>query len=126
MAAASDYWEDVILDSLLDATLYLALSTADPGEDGTGIAEPSGGGYARAQILTTDWAAASGGAKSTDEDIAFGAPSGNWGTITHIALFDAVSGGNMLLHAELAYSKEILSGASAPTFAAGDLTVSID
>lgn len=31
-------------------TVYVGLSTADPGDDGTGLAEPAGNGYARQAI----------------------------------------------------------------------------
>jgi len=35
-------------------TVYMALSTADPTVDGSGISEPSGNGYAR-KVLTTSY-----------------------------------------------------------------------
>ncbi len=126
MSGFSDYQENALLDSLLGSTTYLALSTADPGETGATIAEPTDAAYGRATILAGDWAAAASGVKATANAIAFASPTANWGTLTHIALFDAASAGNMLMHAQLAYTKEVLSGADPPTFAAGDLSVTLD
>ena len=45
--------------------------------------------------------------------------------MTHFALMDAASGGNMLVHGALIASKSIGSGDTAE-FAAGDLDVSLD
>jgi hypothetical protein len=58
-------------------------------------------------------------------EITFPQASGNWGTLTHFALFDTASGGNMLAHGALSISKTISSEDTAK-FAAGDLDVSLD
>ena len=48
MSGFSDYWENEILDHIFDKdgltppTMFVGLSTADPTDDGTGLAEPSG------------------------------------------------------------------------------------
>jgi len=131
MGSFSDYWENEILDhifgkgSYTPPTIYVALSTADPTDDGSGLSEPSGNGYARGQTSPSDWNAASGGALDNANEIAFNEATGSWGTITHFALMDAVSGGNMLAHGALSQSKTIGSGDTAK-FAAGDLDVSLD
>ena len=131
MGSFSDYWENEILDhifgkgSYTPPTIYVALSTADPTDDGSGLSEPSGNGYARKQTSAGDWNAASGGALDNSNEIAFNEATGSWGTITHFALLDAASGGNMLAHGALSQSKSIGSGDTAK-FAAGDLDVSLD
>ena len=131
MGSFSDYWEDRILDhifgkgSYTPPTIYVALSTADPTDDGSGLSEPSGNGYARRQTGASDWNAASGGALDNANEIAFNEATGSWGTVTHFALMDAASGGNMLAHGALSQSKTIGSGDTAK-FAAGDLDVSLD
>lgn len=131
MGSFSDYLEDELLDhvfgkgSYTPPTIYIALSTADPLDDGSGLAEPSGNGYARAQTAGTDWNAASGGAIDNANAIAFNEATGSWGTVTHFALMDAASGGNVLVHGVLSASKSIGSGDTAE-FAAGDLDVSLD
>ena len=131
MGSFSDYWENEMLDHIFGKgsytapTIYVALSTADPTDDGSGLSEPSGNGYARKQTSASDWNAASGGALDNANEIAFNEATGSWGTITHFALLDAASGGNMLAHGALSQSKTIGSGDTAK-FAAGDLDVSLD
>lgn len=130
MGSFADYWEDEILDHIFGKgaysppTIYVGLSTADPTDDASGLAEPSGGAYARVGTEAADWSTASGGALSNAKDIVFPEATGNWGIITHFALFDAGSGGNMLAHGALSDSETIASGKTA-RFPAGDLGVSL-
>lgn len=134
MGSFADYWENEILDHLFGKgsytppTIYVGLSTADPADDASGLSEPSGNGYARVQTAGSDWNAASSGSLSNANDITFPEATGSWGTITHFALFDAASGGNMLAHGSLSQAKSIGSGDTA-RFAGGspgDLQVSLD
>jgi len=131
MGSFSDYWENEVLDHLFGKgsysppAIHLALSTADPGDDGTGLSEPSGDGYARAVTSAVDWSLASGGALANADAIEFPEASGAWGTVTHFALFDATTGGNLLAHGALAHAKAIGSGDSA-RFAAGDLEIHLN
>jgi hypothetical protein len=131
MGGFSNYWENKILDhvfgkgSYAPPTIYVALSTADPLDDASGLSEPSGNGYARVQTSASDWSPASGGSLNNAGDIAFGAATGSWGTITHFALFDAATGGNMLAYGALNQSKAI-GGSNTPIFEAGDLDISLD
>lgn len=106
----SDYSENYLLDYLLEATLYVAALTADPGDDGASIAEPVGGSYARVEVTAATWDAASGGTKSNGAAISFPAATGDWGTITHLAIFSAASGGNLICSGALTASKAISSG----------------
>jgi len=91
----------------------------------SGLAEPSGNSYARVVTSSASWTTSSGGSLSNAGDITFPQATGSWGTITHFALFDAASAGNMLAHGALSQSKTITSGDTAK-FAAGDLDVSLD
>jgi len=131
MGSFADYWENEILDHLFGKgsytppTIYVGLSTADPDDDASGLAEPSGNSYARTSTAGADWNVASGGTLDNANDITFPEASGSWGTITHFALFDAASAGNMLAHGTLSVSKSIDSGDTAK-FAAGDLDVSLN
>ena len=131
MGSFANFWENEVLDHLFGKgsytppTIYVGLSTADPGDDAAGLAEPSGNGYARVSTSGSDWNAASGGSIDNANDITFPQASGNWGTLTHFALFDAATSGNMLAHGSLGTSKSISSGDTAK-FAAGDLDVSLD
>lgn len=133
MGSFSDYLEDEILDHIFMtswaalANIWVGLSTADPLDTGAGLAEPVGNGYARVSTVAADWNASTGDPSTVDNanDITFPEATGSWGTITHFALFDAVTAGNMLMHGSLTVSKAIGAGDTAK-FAAGDLDVTLD
>jgi len=131
MGSFADYWENEILDHLFGKgsytppTIYVGLSTANPADDASGLTEPSGNSYARVATAGADWNAASGGTIDNANEISFPEASGSWETLTHFALFDAASGGNMLAHGSLSVSKSISSGDTVK-FAAGDLDISLD
>ena len=125
MSEMSDYLENALLNHVLrntamtsPTTVYVALSTADPTDAGSGLAEPSGNGYARTAVTFN---APSGGV-CDNQAVTFPAATGAWGTLTHFAIMDASSGGNMLYHSPLNASKAVDDGDTAE-FAAGDLTV---
>jgi hypothetical protein len=97
MGSLSNYAENKLLGHVLlgsafsvPTNLYVGLSTADPTDDGSGNAEPSGNGYARVNFNT--WATAASRATSNSGAITFPQASGNWGTITHVTLWDASTG----------------------------------
>jgi hypothetical protein len=129
MSAASDYLENKVLDHVLGGAtytqptnVYVGLWTADDGlESGTLTSEVSGGSYAR-QTITFDAAAA--GSADSAATVTFPTATANWGTITHVALMDASTGGNVLFHGSVTTSKTIESG---DTFqiSAGNLTISL-
>jgi hypothetical protein len=129
MSAASDYLENKVLDHVLKntaysqpANLYIGLWTADNGlEQGTLTAEVSGGSYAR-KLVTFD--AASGGSAANAATVTFDAATANWGTITHVAVMDALTAGNVLFHGAVTTSKTIETG---DTFqiSSGNLTISL-
>lgn len=129
MSAASDYLELEVLDHVLGngaytpaTTLYLGLWTADDGlEAGTITSEVSGGSYAR-ETIAFDTAAS--GSSSNTSTVTFTTATGNWGTITHVAVMDALTSGNVLFHGAVTTSKTIETG---DTFqvSAGNLTISL-
>jgi hypothetical protein len=128
MAEFTDYMENKIIDHMLrnqsytpPSTVYVGLFTSAPSDAGGGT-EVSGGAYAR-QAVTL--AAASGGASENSADITFPTATADWGTVTHLALFDALTGGNMLMWTPLDDSKTVNNG---DTFKinAGALDVTVD
>lgn len=132
----SNYLEDELLDHILGgsdyarpATVYIALLTATPTDANTGstITEPSGNNYSRVAVTNngTNWPAASGGSKSNGTAINFATASGSWGTVTHVAILDASSNGNVLAWGALSASKTVDSGDTV-SFAIGALTVTLD
>lgn len=77
--------------SLIGATTEIGLSTTTPNDDGTGITEPSGFGYARVAKTNNDanFPVSTGNEKSNGTAITFPTASGgDWGTITHWVLWE--------------------------------------
>lgn len=127
MAAMSNYLENALIDATLrntaytsPATVYVALFTSDPTDAGSGT-EVSGGSYAR---QSATFAAPSNGASATNADIQFPQATGNWGTITHFGIYDALTTGNLLYHGQLTASKTIETG-DVFKIATGNLTVTL-
>jgi len=98
---------------------YLGLFTSNPGE--TGGTEISGGAYARKAVTFT----VSGDTATNSGAVDFAAATGSWGTISHVAIFDAVSGGSQIAYAALTTSKVIDTG-DILRFPAGDVDVTLD
>lgn len=125
MAEFTDYFENAIIDQMRNVAgpqvaVYVGLYTTATADDGSGT-EVTGGSYAR---QLAGLSAASGGASSNAADITFPTATANWGTVTHIALLDAVTAGNMLMHSSLDASKTVNDG---DTFKinAGDLDLTV-
>ena len=128
---ASNWLENRILDdyfgnSAFAATLYVALFTAAPNDAGGGT-EVAGGSYARAAVTNnaTNFPAAANGQKSNANAINFAQATNAWGTVTHAGIFDALSGGNMLLWMPLDASKTVASGDTV-SITAGSLILQCD
>ena len=122
----TNYLENKLLDHFLGTTaytmpspVYVALFTVAPGDAGGGT-EVTGGSYAR---QTAAFSAASSGATSNSGNIDFtGMPAA---TTVAIALFDASTSGNMLVHGTLTTNKTTDAGDTL-RIATGDLDISID
>ena len=155
MAAWSDFAENKLIDWFFRAqaigitgasaaagtgptTLYVALLTAAPSDTGGGT-EVTGGSYARVAVTSSlaNWAGTQGagttvassgtsGTTSNNNAVTFPAPTANWGVITHCAVYDASSAGNLIAWGALGTSKTVNNGDAAPSYAAGALTFQID
>ena len=99
--------------------------TAAPTDDGSGLAEPVGNSYSRVQTTASDWNQASDNSLDNAEDITFPQATGSWGTITHFALFDSASEGNLLAYGALS-TPIVINDSDAPQFEAGDIEVGLD
>lgn len=141
MGSKTDWLENKLIDHIFRGTtytpnaagLFVALYTAPPDDVGGGT-EVTGGSYARVNVARTAaaWAATdaagstaatsggAGGTTSNNAAITFPAPTANWGTITHFAVFDNT---NMIYWGQLTSSVTVNSGDAAPRFAAGALTI---
>ena len=155
MAALSDFLENKLIDWLLraqaigitgataaagtgPATTYVGLLTAASSDTGGGT-EVSGGSYARVSVASSlaNWAgtqaaastvASSGtsGTTSNNNAITFPAPTANWGNVVGMGLYDALTGGNLLIYSALNTPKTVNNGDAAPSFAAATLTFQND
>lgn len=134
MAAMSNYLETQLSALLFEATAYtapstyIALYTSDPTDADTGT-EVSGGSYAREQVNTDGatspyWNTAIDGLTDNNGDITFTQASASWGTVSHMGIRDALSGGNLLIHGALTASKTVDINDTFK-FASGDLDVTL-
>lgn len=115
MAALSDYAEKLLLDwsmttgsATRPTAWYVALYTAAPSDSGGGT-EVTGSGYAR-QSVTFDAASSPGGTTSNNNVVSFTASGGSFGTVTHIGIHTASTGGQLLWHGSMTASKTVADG----------------
>lgn len=125
MAQLSDYLENALINEVLRntgytpvATVYLALFTTATTDAGGGT-EVTGGSYAR-QAIT--FGAPSNGTSTNTGAVSF--TSMPAATVTHAAIMDASTAGNMLFHGALSASKTVGAGDTL-TFAIGDISASL-
>jgi len=132
MAAMTDYIEQRVISYALrndaltwasPATVYVALFTTATADDGTGT-EVSGGAYVRQSIAFNTMSAVTDGQTENTSEISFPEATASWGTISHVAIYDASTSGNMYFHGALSASKAIDNG---DTFkiAASDLDITL-
>lgn len=129
MSALSDYAEKLALDWMMTTGAatrptgwYVALYTAAPSDSGGGT-EVSGNGYSR-QSVTFAAASSPGGTTDNTGAVSFTAAGGNWGTITHLGIFTASTGGNLLWHGALSASRVVNDGDTL-SFAIGAITLTL-
>ncbi len=119
MSAFSNYYANKIIDATLrntsfalPSTVYLGLFTSATGldTDSLGTAtevSTSGTAYARKSIT---FAAPTNGVTAPAADVEFIEATGNWGTVTHVAILDAATGGHVIYWAALNSPKAITAG----------------
>ncbi|CBV42523.1 hypothetical protein [Halomonas elongata] len=122
MAAFSDYLESGILEHTLRGTtlptpssIYVALFTSDPTDADTGD-EVTDSAYvrqdaAKGDSISSGWTSPTdsgdGKVSSNAKVIQFPPIADGSVTVTHYALYDAQSGGNMLYHGEFTVAKTL-------------------
>lgn len=106
-----------------DIATYVSLHTAEPQPDAgpPELYEVEGVNYAREFLAPEDWSAAVSGTSETVVPVTFAAAGDSWGTITHVGICDAATGGNLLWWGEIAVPRNITSG-DTMSFPAGNLT----
>ena len=127
MAGCSTYLSHALLNEVFrntdftpPSTVYVALYTSNPGPDDTG-SEVSGNGYQRVAVT---FGSPSNRQIANSADVEFPEATGSWGTITHIGIKDAATGGNLLAYGEITNPKAIDAGDQV-IFRAGNITISL-
>lgn len=129
MAAASDYTEQNILNAMLRGItfplperLWVGLHTADPTDEGGGeVTTDEWPAYVRRDAaqgasVAAGWSAPTpddSGAhvcKNTNQIVYPGMNGDEPVTVTHWALYDAATSGNMICHAELQTARQLQAG----------------
>ena len=101
---------------------YIALFTSNPAEDASGTeVSTSGTAYARQSATFT----VSGNEATNSAAIEFPTATASYGTVTHIGVFDASTGGNLIAYAALTTSKAIDTG-DVLRLPANDLDITMD
>lgn len=124
MANASNYTENNLINALLrgiafpePSVVYVSLHTAEPGDTGLGeVSTSNWPAYVRRDAadgdpIATGWAAPVDGVTKNAQQITF--PSNNGAgavTVSHWALWDAATGGNMLAWGALQTPRTLLPG----------------
>lgn len=130
---ATRYVREAFLEALfrgaswlsLPGSLYLSLHTGDPGDSGAN--EVAASDYARLALprTTADWTLSDDGLGMTwvenASDITFPSPTQDWGTVSHIAIWDAATGGTCLWTGALAAPVTLDAGSPGLQIPAGQL-----
>lgn len=108
MAGLSSKGELNVLNSLL-TTRFLSLHTADPGDGGASEVTTVGSAYARQSVPFTNTGANPTIAQN-NALVQFATATAGWGTLTHVGIWDAATGGNFLMSATINTPKAVLTG----------------
>ena len=104
------------------SSFYIALFTSNPAEDASGTeVSTSGTAYARQSATFT----VSGNEATNSAAIEFPTATASYGTVTHIGVYDASTGGNLIAYAALTTSKAIDTG-DVLRLPANDLDITMD
>lgn len=125
----SNFLETEILDHVFannaytaPATLYLALFTANPDEDGSGSEVSTvGTAYARQTVAFT----VTGNTASNSGAVEYPTATASFGTVSHVGIYDASTSGNLIAYAALSSSKAISTG-DVFRVPVGDLDITLD
>ena len=118
--AASDYLENALINATLRGAsfptpnaLFLALFTADPTDANIVANEVNGAWYQRQDItgggaINSGFTAPSNGVTSNAKVLTYPPVTDSQVTVTHYGIYDASTGGNLLIHGAMTTSKTLL------------------
>lgn len=119
----TNYWANYVLNTAYraaDTAVYVGLSSTAPLKDGTGVTEPTGGGYARVRVAA--FTTPADGVISNADTLEFPMSSGEWfpssNPAAYYVLFNGSSAGAQVLAAgQMRPEMEIPSGTALKIFA---------
>lgn len=107
----------------LPSNYYIGLSTTSPTAAGGNVSEPStSAGYSRK--LITGLTTSTDGTTKNSSIISFNESTSSWGTITHFVIYDAASGGNLLMYGALS-SPRVVEASTTMSIPVNNLVLSI-
>jgi len=135
MAAFSSYLGNKILDLVLNGVsyaptgdIYVALfSDGDGLDDNAPTGEITNIGYTRIHIknaTSIEFTTSVDSVSANNNSVIFGPAGEDWDPVTHIALMDSTSGGNVLFWSPLPASRQV-DNTESLTFAISELRVAL-
>lgn len=126
MAGLTNYSEKYLLDLLFASNVYAELHTGDPGEDALDnkVSTAEDASYTR-KVLTIGPATQGTGKALNTTAFSWTVGSSSGFTITHISLWDAITGGNAVFKGEL-LAPEVMAANDVYSIAIGQLIVQLD
>lgn len=91
----------------LPSQYYIGLATSEPTYEGVCAGEPSTNGTNYERVLLANLSAPTDGIVKNTAAISFNESITDWGVITHYAVFDAKTGGNLLFYGKLSMNRTI-------------------
>ena len=135
--AFTTYGSNNILNGLIGkgsgplSNCYIALSTTKPNDDGSNFTEPaSSTGYARSLIGQSGSSATqvmsnpANGSTQNNSIIFFPEATASWGTITYFGLYNAATGGQLVLYGALTNPISIAAN-YVPLFRVGNFSLTL-
>jgi hypothetical protein len=130
----SDFLENSLLNYAFggiqfipSGTLYVGLSSGNPGDTGSGEHEPVGNGYARVAVINTkaNWSTSTTGVLVNISTVTFPISTAPWGYINYVTLRDAPTNGNLLAYGSGSNPQNIYTG-NMPIFPSGSIVLTLD
>jgi len=135
MSAFSVYSANKAIDHILKTAswtapeyCYFALFTSSTGleeNDSSSWTEVSDGAYARVDASTSFASASSGSSTNSVAEMIFPTATAAWGDVTHGALMDAATGGNVLVWGPLTDGGRTINTGDGPRFLLSACTFSV-
>lgn len=128
MSGLSAYREQETANAIMAGGVWIALHTADPGNDGSSN-EVDESEYSRIEVGESNLNTSGDGPTqiSVDTDVTFDAADTDWGTITHTSMWDSETGGDCECVGEIpSDDQRDVTENDRIEFLSGDITFDID